>query len=116
MSIPHAKPGEVVSVRPFNERIGELKTHTLVKTGELEVLRLVLLAGKVIPEHQAPSEITVQCLEGRVAFTAKKETVTLSPGDLLFLGPCEPHSLRAEVDSSLLVTLLLRKPRSDTPC
>ncbi len=115
MSIPHAKPGEIISVRPLKEQIAESRTRTLLKSGDLEVLRLVLLAGKVLPEHRAPAEITVQCLEGRVAFTATNGTVTLTPGDMLFLAPSEPHSLRAEEDSSLLVTLLLRKSSNNKP-
>lgn len=46
------------------------KTITLVKTDNIEIIRLVMAAGKVLPEHKAHGEITVQCLEGKLAFTA----------------------------------------------
>jgi quercetin dioxygenase-like cupin family protein len=109
MAIPHAKPGDLIDVRPLGERIAGQKTHTLIKTGDLEVIRLVLHKSKEIATHTAPDEITVQCLEGRVAFTALGKTANLEPGTLLFLDAGQPHSLRAEEDSSLLLTILLPK-------
>lgn len=109
MGITHVQPGEVFNVWPLGQRLDESKTHTLVKTAELELLRLVLPAGKSIPEHRAPSEITVQCLEGRVAFTALGKEATLTAGEMLFLPAREPHALRAEEPSSLLVTILLKE-------
>ena len=68
----------------------------------------VVPAGKAIPTHQVAGEITVQCLEGRVAFTAGDTTRELGPGELLFLSGAEPHSLRGIENASLLVTILLR--------
>ena len=69
MSIQHAKSGEIVQL-PLGADLSSSKTTTLVKTADLELIRLVLPAGKEIPTHKAPGELTVQCLEGRVAFTA----------------------------------------------
>src|SRR5690348_4952138 len=74
MAIPHAGPMDVIDVRPIGARFDEARTATLVKTDELEVVRLVLAAGKEIPAHQVPGEITVQCLEGRVDFSANEVT------------------------------------------
>lgn len=70
MAIEHAKPGEVVDVRPLGAVLADSKTQTLFKAKNLEVVRLVMPAGKEISEHEAPGEITVQCLEGKVAFTS----------------------------------------------
>ncbi len=80
-----------------------------MKTADLELIRLVLPAGKEIATHKAPGEITVQCLEGRVAFTANGKTQELAAGQLLYLTAGEPHSLKAIDDTSLLVTLLVGK-------
>jgi quercetin dioxygenase-like cupin family protein len=107
MAIPHAKPGEIIDIRPLGANLGSTQTTALVKTGNLEVIRLVIPAGKEIPSHKAPGEITVQCLEGRVVFTTETEIVELTAGQLLFLTAAEPHALKAIDDSSLLVTLLL---------
>ncbi len=107
MAIPHAQSAEIVDVHPLGTALTTAVTRTLVKTRALEVIRLVLPAGKEIPTHKAPNEITVQCLEGRVVFTAEGKTQELTAGQLLYLASAEPHALKAVEDSSLLVTLLL---------
>ena len=91
MAIPHAKSGEVVQLR-LGAALPETKTMTLVKTNSLEVIRLVVPAGKEIQTHKAPGEITVQCLEGRVLFTAHEKAQELGAGQLLYLAAAEPHS------------------------
>ena len=106
MSIQHAKPGEVIPL-PLGVALASSKTMTLAKTADLELIRLVLSAGKEVPTHKAPGEITVQCLEGRVAFTAAGKTQELTAGQLLYLAAGEPHAVKVIEDSSLLVTLLL---------
>lgn len=108
MSIQHAKSGEVITL-PLCAALGNSKTATLVKTTDLELIRLVLTAGKEIPTHKAPGEITVQCLEGRVAFTAEGKTQELIAGQLVYLRAGEPHVVKGVEDSSLLVTILLPK-------
>jgi quercetin dioxygenase-like cupin family protein len=106
MSIPHARPGEVVSLSLSNEL---QTTTTLVKSEELEVIRLVIRSGKEITTHKAPGPITVQCLEGRVVFTALGRSQELEAGEFIYLSAAEPHSLKGIEDSSLLVTILLPK-------
>jgi quercetin dioxygenase-like cupin family protein len=63
MAISHANPAEVIDIRPLGAALATTKTHTLLKTEHVEVVRLVMMAGKEIAEHKAPGEITVQCLE-----------------------------------------------------
>ena len=108
MAIPHAQSGELIDVRPFGDSLPEHTTRALVKTDHLEIIRMVLPAGKEIQEHQAPREIIVQCIEGRIEFTCHGQTQTLEPGRMLYLDPGQSHSLRAAEDSSMLLTLLLQ--------
>jgi len=108
MAIPHAQPGEIVDLRPMGPAVATTKTTTLVKTSTLELIRLVLPAGKDIAEHKVAGEITVQCLEGEVEFTGAGKTQTLKAGQLVYLGGNEPHAVRAVTDASVLVTILLR--------
>jgi quercetin dioxygenase-like cupin family protein len=114
MSIPHLKSGEVVHL-PLGTGLQAAKTTTLVKTNDLEVIRLVVPSGKEIPTHKASGPITVQCLEGRVSFIAQGRSQDLDAGKFLYLGNAEPHSLRGIEDSSLLVTILLGKPKPNEP-
>jgi quercetin dioxygenase-like cupin family protein len=109
MAIPHAQPGEVVDVRPLGAALASTHTHTLVRAEQVEVIRLVVPAGKEIEEHKAKGEIVVQCLEGRVAFTAFSRAQTLEAGKLLYLPTGEPHSVRGIENASLLLTILLPK-------
>jgi quercetin dioxygenase-like cupin family protein len=109
MSIPHANPGEIVDVRPFGAALATAVTRTLVKTASLDVISMVVLAGKEIPTHRAKGEIVVQCLEGKIAFTSCGVTHELEAGHLLYLPTGEPHSLRGIEDGSLLLTIVLPK-------
>jgi quercetin dioxygenase-like cupin family protein len=110
--MPQAEPGEVFDVGPPGTAPADPKLITLVKTAALEVRRLVLPKGREIPTHRAPGEITVHCLEGRVAFTAGGTTRTLEAGQMLVLDAGAPHSLVGLEDSALLVTKLLIPRRS----
>lgn len=86
----------------------QARTTTLVKTKTQEIIRLVVLSGKDIPEHQVHGEIMVQCLEGRVTFTQGDTRHYLEEGQLLYLAGEETHSLHGIEDASLLLTILPR--------
>ena len=107
MAIHHASPGEVINIRPLKEKVNDTQTSTLLTTDQMKVLRLVMPAGKKIAEHQAPGEITVQCLEGRIQFTSHGTPQELVAGEMLFLEAAVPHAVEALEDSSVLVTILL---------
>ena len=112
MAIPHAKAGEVIDVRPLGSALSAARTQTLVKTDTLEVVRIVMAAGKDIAPHAAPGEVTVHCLEGKVEFRVGESTRELTAGTLLYLEGSTLHSLHASQDSSLLVTILLTHKKS----
>ena len=109
MAIPHAKPGEVVDVKPLGSALASAQTKTLVRAEQVEVIRLVVPAGREIEEHKAKGEIVVHCLEGRVAFTACGKTQNLEAGKLLYLPTGEPHTVKGIENASLLLTILLPK-------
>ena len=84
------EPGEVIDVRPLGSALTGAKTTALVKTENLEVIRLVIPRGKEIPTHKTRGEVTVHCLEGRVAFTTGGGTHELETGQLLCLQGSNP--------------------------
>lgn len=106
MALVHAQPLDVISVRPLAARITETKTHSLLKTDQMQMMRLVLIAGQTVPEHQVAGEMTLLCLEGRVLVSTPGRQCRLAEGDLVLLPAHEPHALEAQTDCSLLVTLL----------
>lgn len=108
MAIPHAKAGQVISVGPLGAALNAAITHTIVKTDVLEVIRIVLAAGKKLPPHQVPGEITVQCLEGKVEFFVGELKQELTAGAFLYLEGSGEHAVHAIEDSSLLVTIVLK--------
>ncbi len=97
----------VIDVRPLGPALAGASSSTLARTPTLEVHRLVLAKGREIPTHQAPGEITVHCLEGRITFTACGTTRALGAGQMLVLAAGEPHSLVGLEDASVLVTKVL---------
>jgi quercetin dioxygenase-like cupin family protein len=110
MSIPHAGSGDTIDVRPFGADLPGRRTVALFKSEDLEVIRLVLLAGKSLPPHKVPGEITIQCIEGRLDVTVDGSSHLLQAGELLFLIGHVQHGVLALEDSSALVTITLRNP------
>ena len=108
MAISHARPGEPIDVQPFGSRLPGEKTAALFKTEELEVIRLVLLAGKSLPPHRVQGEITIHCIEGQLSVTAEGESQSLNAGEMLFLAANVLHGVEAKQDASALVTIVLR--------
>jgi quercetin dioxygenase-like cupin family protein len=109
MAIPHAKSGEVVDVRPLGSGLADAQTTTLVKTPTLEVIRLVLPAGKEIcHQHSVPGEVLVQCLEGTLTVEVDGSPRPLETGQMLYLVGGVTHAIRATDGASALLTILLR--------
>jgi quercetin dioxygenase-like cupin family protein len=106
MAMHHAKPGEIVSLRPLGSALTTTKTTALVKSDTFEAVRLVVLAGTEIPAHQVSGRITLHCLEGRVLLGLDDESVELAAGDWIFLDGGKRHSVKGVEDSSLLLTIL----------
>ena len=109
MALPHLKAGEPVDVSPLGQHLQGKKTAALFKSSDLEVIRLVLLAGKSLPPHSVPGEITIHCLEGRLRIDADSERRDLAAGELLFLAGGVAHGVLAYEDSSALVTIALKR-------
>lgn len=108
MALSHALPLESIDVRPLGPALRDAVTTSLLKTPTLQLMRLVLPAGRSVPEHSVAGAITVQCLEGEAILTMPSRTCRLDAGRLVMLEGGEPHAVQAVTDASLLVTLLLQ--------
>lgn len=113
MAIEHTPPGQPVDVSPYGARLDAQTTFAIFKSRDLEVMRLVLAAGRSLPPHKVPGEITIHCIEGQLEIgTAQRKTV-LDPGQLVLLPGGEVHAVLALQPSSALVTVALKRPPQD---
>lgn len=75
---------------------------------DLGTARLVLFAfkaGQQLKEHKTSSQIVVQVLRGRVSFSTATSSVKLQAGKLVQLEAGVPHSVTAQTDAVMLLTL-----------
>jgi quercetin dioxygenase-like cupin family protein len=107
MAIHHAHSGELIDVRPLRAALAGEITKALYKSDHLEVIRMVLPAGKSMPAHRVAGEVTVQCLEGAVEVVMNGARQLIREGEMVCLAGGVEHALDAVQDSSLLVTILL---------
>lgn len=108
MALPHAHPLDVIRVQPLGPALIDAFSTSLIKTGRVQLLHLVLPARHDVPEHHVDDECCLHCLEGDVEVAMPGGSRRLLPGDLVVLPARQPYSLRARADSAVLMTLLLR--------
>lgn len=108
MAAPHAASGDLIDIRPLGADLSAANSVALVRSDHLEVFRMVLPAGRSIPEHWTQAS-TVQCIEGVVEAEVQGRTQLMTAGSLLFLSAGERHAFKAREDASLLVTMLSRR-------
>ena len=108
MALHHAASGEIIDLAPYGETFSDAASAALFKTRELEVIRMVLHAGKEVPEHSVPGEMTIQCLKGKAELRLRDGARSLQAGQLACLEGNEPYAFYADEDSLLLLTILLK--------
>jgi quercetin dioxygenase-like cupin family protein len=108
MALPHAQPLDIIDLRPLGAALAPTRSHSLLRTNTLQLMRVVLLAGQGMPEHHIEGEACIQCTEGLVVVGTTAGDKLLQPGCAVVLPPGEPHALYAQQDSSLIVFMLLR--------
>lgn len=108
MALPHAQPLDIINVGPLGEKLGGAVSTSLIKTGRVQLLHMVLRAHQDQPDHHVDDECTIHCLEGVVELVMGGGVRQLNAGNIVVLPGKERHSLRARTDCAVLVTLLLR--------
>jgi quercetin dioxygenase-like cupin family protein len=108
MALPHAQPLDVINVSPLGEEIEGQVSTSLIKTGRLQLLHLILAAHQEQPLRHVADECTIHCLEGDVEVVMPGGVRRLRAGNLVVLPAQQKHSLRARSTCAVLVTLLLQ--------
>lgn len=109
MALPRAAAGDLIDLQPYGENLPAMPSTALFKSGWLEVMRMVLPAGRSVPQHHVAEEFTVQCLEGEVEFQVGETLTLLQPHQLLCMAPNTPYAMRALSHASLLLTFVRRQ-------
>lgn len=78
----------------------------LADVGAARVVLFAFRPGQVLKEHETTSQILVQALRGRVQFNAAGRTVAMSGGMLVQLEARVRHSIVAQTDALVLVTIV----------
>lgn len=107
MALPHTPSCEVLRIAPLAAALPGAVTAAILKARELEVIRVVVLAGKTLAQHQVPGEITLFCIEGEVKLETPGTLQSLQAGDFVHLAGATPHTLKGTTDASLLMTISL---------
>ena len=108
MATHHASPGEIIDLGTWAQDLPNEHSKAIMKTDEMELARLVIPAGKEIPNHKVSGPIVVHCTKGEIECVAMGTTQVLRSGQLLYLMPGEPYSVRAAVDSVVLLTIIFK--------
>jgi quercetin dioxygenase-like cupin family protein len=111
MALKHATSGEVLELLPATPTAVQI-SQALVCAPRLEVMRLVMEAGKQIPAHAVAGPLTIQCLRGSVEVLADGVWQTLQEHQLMYVAEGVEHALHSKVEAIVLVTLV-RLPHSD---
>lgn len=95
-------------------RAVELKTaqrkhrqETLYRHNGLTIALFSFEKDGGLPPHKAAGIVNVHVLRGRLRFTAEDTVYTLAAGQMLVLASGVPHSLVAEEETDMLLTVKL---------
>ena len=94
MAILHAAPGELIDIHPFEDFLPKRRRQPWSEQSTWSSFALVLPVGMMLPQRQAASVITVQCIEGAVEFKAM-DIATHAPQYEAVSRPGERHSARS---------------------
>ncbi|MBL1141457.1 MAG: cupin domain-containing protein [Proteobacteria bacterium] len=108
MATHHAQPGEIVDLATWANDLQKNMTKVVMKSEDMEIARLVIPSGKLIPDHKVSGPIIVHCIQGKIKFTAMGKMQELNNGELLYLEPSELHSLEGIDDAVILLTILFK--------
>ncbi|MBT9494072.1 MAG: hypothetical protein IV107_17395 [Paucibacter sp.] len=106
MAIQHASLGQLIDLKALTEYNAEAQSTSLIKADQLQLLHLLLPAGQHLSQHKLAGELCIQCLAGRVRLDMAGTQLPLSAGQLTVLRANEAHAVVAELDSSLLLTVV----------
>jgi len=83
----------------------KISTRVILETPNSKEIQILLPAGQVMKEHQAPYPMIVHLLTGTIIFGTPGTEHHLKAGDILSLEAKVPHDLTAVTDSIVRLSL-----------
>lgn len=77
----------------------------LFETDFTKEIRIAMKQGQLMKEHKTPYPIVIQIVEGAIAFSLPESTLNLKKGSLIALEGGIAHSLLAQQESIVRLTL-----------
>lgn len=84
-------------------------SKVLVKTAISNYTLMCLARGSDISEHTSTREAAVTVLKGKGTFVLGRKKVKMMPGVFIFMPKDAPHSLSADEDLAILLSLLRKR-------
>ncbi|WP_157263457.1 cupin domain-containing protein [Azohydromonas aeria] len=108
MALEHASPLQPIRLLSDGALPPDAVSVSLIKSAELQLLRVVLRTGSALPAHWVAGECTIQCLTGTAQLITPGKQLDLEAGDVVLVPKQQPHEVRSQhEDSVLLVTIRL---------
>jgi quercetin dioxygenase-like cupin family protein len=82
-------------------------SRVLYRDERLRIVGFAFAAGQELTEHTAAWPVVLQVLDGRLALRAGDDDLALVPGGWVLLPARQPHALRAEEPTVMLLTMLV---------
>jgi quercetin dioxygenase-like cupin family protein len=79
--------------------------QVLARSGHVRYILFSFKAGQELKEHTTSSQIAVQAVSGRLRFATQEKESELLPGQIILLEAEVPHSVYAETDCVMLLTM-----------
>lgn len=86
---------------------GDRNTITVYKSELMRIVLMGLRKDAEIKPHKANGVISVQVIAGKIQFITEQQTVSLAQGQMIALEPGITHSLIAQEDSFVLLTMAM---------
>lgn len=111
MKREYLQSGDPINLEKLRNDMDVDATYALVKTSNMEVIRMALPYGKSVDEHKLNGEISVHCLKGHIYFNIDGQAQELTENDWLYLKSGKSFSYSVKSDTILLVTILFTNHR-----
>jgi quercetin dioxygenase-like cupin family protein len=86
---------------------GDRNSISLYKSDLMRIVLMGLKKDAEIKPHKANGVISVQVIAGKIQFITEQQTVSLAQGQMIALEPSITHSLIAQEDSFVLLTMAM---------